>query len=79
MAAFLGPPSLSWYHVIPSQIQPRARVQIRLWLRSGDDYTISIDEYRYTSTSTALDCVENSVIRIEESTYGVTYVTYLAC
>ena len=74
MAAFLGPPSLSWYHVIPSQIQPR--VQIRLWLRSGDDYTISIDEYRYTSTSTALDCVENSVIRIKESTYRV---TYLAC
>ena len=44
MAAFPGPPSLSWYHVVPSKIQPRE--QIRQRLRSGDDYTISIDEYR---------------------------------
>ena len=45
VAAVPGPPSLSWYHVIQSSIQPREELR-RERLRSGDDYTISIDEYR---------------------------------
>ena len=44
MAAVPGPPILTWYHVVPSEIQPREERRVRL--HSGDDYTISIDEYR---------------------------------
>ena len=44
VAAVPGPPILTWYHVVPSAIQPREERRERL--HSGDDYTISIDEYR---------------------------------